>query len=139
MTSMNRSEILNKDIEISVDEIKWCFISDYYDGPIEGLLYYKNKIWKFCCFKEDVPDQEIYVILRLSDQELADEIKSKLRFEEMVGTHFSYDEKGQRLPDSNANQKTQQEYFKNKAESKIFTPYTHEIEVWFNVAAIKAS
>lgn len=53
---MERSLILKPEKEIDCNEINWCFISDYYDGPIEGLLYYKDKIWKFCCFREDVPE-----------------------------------------------------------------------------------
>ena len=135
---MERSLILQPEKEIDCSEINWCFISDYYDGPIEGLLYYKDKIWKFCCFREDVPEQSIYVILRLSDEELKHEINSKSRFEEMVGTHWSYDKNRERLPESGATIDTKNRYYESQTESEVYTPYSHKIEAWFNVSTEKA-
>ena len=131
---MDRSTVLNKSIMISAKDISWCFISDYYDGPIEGLLYYQDKIWKFCCFREDVPEQSVYVILRLSNEELENEIEAKKRFEEMVGTHWSYDKNGEKLPEFSATQETQKEYYERALDSKEHTPYTHQVVAWFNVA-----
>lgn len=130
---MDKATILDEHSQVNVNDVNWCFISDYYDGPIEGLLYYSDKVWKFCCFREDVPEQSVYVILRLSKDELENEIKSKQQFEKMVGTHWSYDVNGEKLPGFEASLKTQKEYYENKKESNEFTPYSHEIEAWFTV------
>lgn len=76
--------------------------------------------------------------MRLSDEELEREINSKSRFEEMVGTHWSYDKNGKRLPESGATVDTKNRYYESQTESEVYTPYSHKIEAWFNVSTAKA-
>lgn len=132
--NMKKEIILKSELEIEPTEIRWCFISDYYDGPVEGLLYYKNKVWKFCCFREDIPEQSIYVILKLSENEIKKEMEAKRKFEEMVGTHWSYDESRNNLPESGATSISSKKYYESKEKEDVVTPFSHQIEAWFNVS-----
>lgn len=93
-----QTEILKPTLRVSPGDVRWYFIADYYDGPIAGLAFFRQRIHRFCCFQEDIPDQHIYVLHELTPEELQEELRVKERFEEFVGTHWSFDENGEALP-----------------------------------------
>ncbi|MEL7363638.1 MAG: hypothetical protein AAFN13_16300, partial [Bacteroidota bacterium] len=59
--------------EIPRQELTLRFISNYYDGPIEGLVAYQDRLCAFSCFEEDIPGQSLYVLEALSEEELEHE------------------------------------------------------------------
>jgi hypothetical protein len=128
---MDRNRILKKDKQIGFSEISWCFIADYYDRPVSGLLYFKDTIRYFCCFQEDMPEQEIYVILNLSQEETAQLIREKEEFEAMVGTHWSFDRNGNRPAERSATPESAKQYYKRQTTSFALGPFDREVSAWF--------
>lgn len=111
----------------NIIEIKWTdlilfFISDYYDGPIEGLAYYKGELVRFRCDQETLFNkQRLYLIEKLSEQELVYELKEKKDFEENVGTHWSFDKDGNPLPRVIKASELQKRYYSNKQRKPNFS------------------
>ncbi|MCO7222719.1 hypothetical protein [Pleionea sp. CnH1-48] len=130
---MDRNEILLEHLEIKPKEVDWCFISDYYDGPIGGLVYYKNKILFCCCFPEDVPEHYTYVILKLSKKEIDQLLSEKERFEKMVGTQWSFDKEGNHPPSRGATAESLERYYAEKIEPQSFSPWNKEVVAWFTL------
>ena len=128
---MNRKEILKDYLKVDPDEVVWSFISNYYDGPIEGLVYFKEQI-RYCrCFEEDIPIQKTYVVLDLPQDILAVMISDKEEFERMVGTHWSFDKAGNRLPMGNVTEETSDAYYKSKKPEISPSIAENEIIAWF--------
>ena len=94
----DRSTILAQGLRVKPSEVHWHFIADYYDGPISGLAYHRERIYRFCCFPEDIPEQHIYVLHELTPEELAEALRIKAKFEALVGTHWSFEPDGKPLP-----------------------------------------
>ena len=90
--SKDRSKILTDALRVSPSEVRWHFAADYYDGPISGLAFFRERIYRFCCFLEDVPEHHVYVLHELAPEELTEELRIKEKFETFVGTHSSYDQ-----------------------------------------------
>ena len=131
---MRRNEILRDVLQIPYDEIKWVFISDYYDGPVEGLVRHKGGLFQFCCFSGDMPNQKIFVIHRLGVVELEQEIRAKEKFERMVGAHWSFDELGHPLPKSKRTEVGAKQYYGEQANKAKVEPGDSEVYGWFRVA-----
>jgi hypothetical protein len=94
----DRSIILQDALKVSRSEVRWHFIADYYDGPISGLAFFRDRLYRFCCFPEDIPEQHVYVLQELTPEERAEALRRKANFEEYVGTHWSFDNEGKPLP-----------------------------------------
>ncbi|ABC31269.1 hypothetical protein O5O45_05680 [Hahella aquimaris] len=131
---MDRDDLLVPTLKVDPKEIGWCFISNYYDAPIEGLVYFRGEIHRFCCFPEDVPDQKVFVVLELNPEEMEFQLKMKEKFERMVGTHWSYDENGNALPESSATPESAKQYYDSKQGEKYIGPYDAKVIAWFDLS-----
>ncbi|BCU75373.1 hypothetical protein [Luteolibacter sp. LG18] len=130
---------LDPALEVDPGEVKWYFISDYYDGPIAGLAVFRGRILWFSCFEEDIAQHTLYVLQELSDEELEYEIEQKERFERMVGTHLSFDLSGEPLPRVTASEECQARYFRECEHERFFLgPLPRPIVAWFDVEPRKA-
>lgn len=132
----DRSHLLAPHLRVGIEEIKWHFISDYWGGPISGLAYFQGDLYRFCCFPEDVPNQEVYVLHFLTEEEKVRELAEKARFEAHVGTHWSYDHDGQQLPHVPRCPDQQLRYFeeRHKRLQKPPEPKDRPVAVWFKTA-----
>ena len=87
---------LDPSLEVHRSEVRWYFIADFYDALIFGLAHHGGRVVRFCCFQEDIPDQQIFVLHELNASELGVELRVKAKFEALVGTHWSLNEVGNR-------------------------------------------
>jgi len=74
--------------ELKVDKVLWY--SDYWDGPLSGMLTVAGENYWFKCYDEDVHTRaRKHYIYRLTDQQLAFEFEWHKRFEKYVGTRWN--------------------------------------------------
>jgi hypothetical protein len=85
-------------LRIRPSDVRWHFIAAYFDGPISGLALFRGRLHRCCCFPEDIPEQHVYVLHELTPEELKEELRVKAKFESLVGTHWSFDNKSRSLP-----------------------------------------
>lgn len=95
--------------------INWRFMSEYYDGPLSGLIAVPNGefiagtpvfiLYWAECFEEtdELWDGEgepawyrRYKVWELTAASMNERLKRIARFEELVGKHWSWDEQGNR-------------------------------------------
>ena len=85
---------------IDRDAIRLLWHVDFWDGPTSGLLSYAGEDLWFEMVEENEDTTASwyrrYVIVRLSEEQLADERRWHELFREHVGTHTDYDENGAR-------------------------------------------
>ena len=77
--------------KVSSNDYKIIWISDYYDAPISGLLFFdKKRYWFDMINKKEQSDQLIrrYAIVKLSKKQLEIELKIHNDFQKYVGTHW---------------------------------------------------
>jgi hypothetical protein len=90
-------EKLDEIPKIERSDLRLLWHSGYWDGPTSGMLEYRGQKYWFETFYDD-PDSPTYprwqFVLRLSDEQLAEEERWHLLFREKVGTHTDYDETG---------------------------------------------
>lgn len=131
---MTDHQLLAKDRRVAASEVKWYFISDFYDGPISGLALFRGRIVRFCCFPEDVPEQRIYVLQELTEEELAEELRVKQKFELLVGTHGCFDADGKLLPPVIRSEESQKRFFEEEGPTQTSNPHPKDRPVigWFD-------
>jgi hypothetical protein len=132
----SREELLSLALQVPAQEVRWYFLSDYYDGPIAGLAIFRGQTFRFCCFQEDIPHQRVYVLQALTDAELADEKRVKSKFERMVGTHGCFDDRGELLPAFAADEALRSQFFAEEPPHETPQPYDRPVIAWFELAAI---
>ena len=130
--SRNRSDVLVPALKVEPSEVRWHFIADYYDGPIAGLAFFRERIHRFCCFQEDIPDQCVYVLHELTPRELEVELLAKKNFEDSVGTHWSFDEEGKPLPPVKLSREVSEKYYEGKAPMRSPEPWDRPVVAWFD-------
>jgi hypothetical protein len=90
---------------IAGDEVQLLWPSDYWDGPLSGLLVFRGER----CWFQNVAENEDFtdpaawyrrfVVLRLTSEQLEDELYWHDLFRKHVGTHTDYGaERGEVLP-----------------------------------------
>jgi len=87
-----------------MNKIKFLYHSDYWDGPLSGVCKVdEQKLWFKCVhdYHDETKSghrlsQRIYAVYNLTKKEWSAENKWHALFEEYVGNHTSYDEKGLR-------------------------------------------
>ncbi|MGC4014207.1 MAG: hypothetical protein QM755_06760 [Luteolibacter sp.] len=126
---------LDPSLEVDSGEVKWYFISDYYDYPIAGLAIFRGKVLWFSCFGEDIPQHHIFVLQELSVEELEHELQGKEQFERMVGTYWSFDRNGDPLPTETASDELRAQYFRENKPTPFLGPLPRPIVAWFDVEA----
>lgn len=131
----SRTELLNPSLRVPATEVRWYFLSDFYDGPIAGLAIFQGRILRFCCFQEDIPYQRTYVLQELTPDELAEAKRRKAKFERMVGTVGSFDESGAMLPAFTADDESRARFFEEEPHPDAPEPYDRPIAAWFEFPA----
>jgi len=130
----DRSTILKDELRRSPSELRWHFIADYYDGPISGLAFFREQLYRFCCFPEDIPDHHVYVLHELTPDELLEELRIKTRFETLVGTHCSFDREGKPLPRVVHPKKSWRRFYDEEKMDRRADPWDRPVVAWFDVA-----
>lgn len=131
----DRSTLLTEALKVRSSDVQWYFIADYYDGPISGLALFRERLCRFCCFQEDIPEHHIYVLHELNAEELAEELCSKTKFEMLVGTHCSFDLQGIPLPRVLRSEESQKRYYGEKKPSRTVDPCDRPVVAWFDDSA----
>ena len=133
--SIDRAKILAEALKVKRSEVLWHFTADYYDGPISGLAYYRNKLYRFCCFPEDVPEQHVYVLHELTPEELAEALRVKAKFETLVGTHWSFDTDGYPLPHVVRDESSWRRFYDEEGiDRRRAEPTDRPVIAWFDIA-----
>ena len=128
------SALLRHELKVPASDVRWLFIADFYDGPISGLVVFRGKIYSFCCFPEDIPGQSIYVLHALSEAELFEKLADKEQFEQLVGTHGSFDQDGARKPYVLRSKESQKKYYAEQRVQYSTDPNAKPVEVWFDTS-----
>ena len=81
---------------ILLDELQLLWVDDYYDGPLSGMLTYRNRLHRYECPDGPMAIERRYVIRELSDEEIADEQYWHELFVRHVGDHMTFRNDGQR-------------------------------------------
>lgn len=100
--------------ERQLREIRLLWHSDYWDGPLSGLLLLDGRKYWFQIAEEDFEPtltNRHFLIIELTDKQLAEEEKWHRLFQEKVGTHTDYDEVGNRDLGGVLPRKTRSEFY----------------------------
>lgn len=130
----DRASILIETLKVKSAAVHWHFIADYYDGPISGLAYYQKRLFRFCCFPEDIPNQHVYVLQDLTPDELVEELRIKDKFERLVGTHWSFDFDGKPLPSISRDKLLAGQFYDEESIVRERQPSDRQIVAWFDCA-----
>jgi len=88
---------VNKLTKVKRIDLKLLWQSEYWDGPLNGLLSYEGLKYWFQVFDEPndySPDVRKFLINELSSEQLREEEQWHELFRQKVGTHTEYDEDG---------------------------------------------
>jgi hypothetical protein len=129
-----RSTILTENLRVDPSEVQWHFTADYYDGPISGLAFFREHLYRFCCFQEDIPEHHVYVLQQLTPEELAEELRIKGRFEALVGTHWSFDRDGKQLPHVLHPKESWKDFYETEKIVRGVDPWDRPVVAWFDLA-----
>lgn len=133
----DRSTILTDALKVSSNDVRWHFTADYYDGPISGLALFRERLYRFCCFPEDIPEHHVYVLHELTAEELTEELRIKAKFETLVGTHWSFDLEGRPLPHSLRPEESYRRYYEEEKFKREVDPWDRPVIAWFDVSAMR--
>ena len=79
--------------EVWENDVKYRWVTSYYDMPLQGTCYYEDKLWRFQrSNKTDNMDEYYSEILELYPLTILQQLKWKLKqkwFEICVGEHWS--------------------------------------------------
>ncbi len=81
--------------QIERTHLKFLWYSDFWDGPLSGMLVYNGQKYWFEIFGEADETEDFYrrfFVIRLTSTQIEEELKWHKLFEEKVGTHTTYDE-----------------------------------------------
>ena len=134
MQAEERALILAEELRIDASEVRWFFAADFIDGPISGLAFYRENLYRFCCFPEDIPDPHVYVLHELTEDELSEELRIKAKFEALVGTHLSFDLSGRPLPRVLRSRDRWNDFYNTEQIGGEIDPCSRPIFAWFDLA-----
>ena len=79
---------------IAPEDVRYLWVSDYYDGPLAGLCQYRGeKLWfKIRCRPEHGPD--VFDLFRLTSEQLEAQERDHELFRQHVGFHWDYGDDG---------------------------------------------
>jgi len=86
---------------LSQEEVKWLWINDYFDGPLEGMVEVDSEMF-LCKLAEEVEEEAAenwfrkYWIIKLTPDQLDTELYWHEEFCKYVGEHFVCSEDGSR-------------------------------------------
>lgn len=129
----DHARILTDALRVTSSDVRWYFTADFYDGPISGLALFREQLYRFCCFPEDIPHQHVYVLHELTPEELTEELGIKAKFEAFVGTHWSFDKDGKRVPRILRPSELWHNFYDEKKLDRVFDPRDRPVVAWFDV------
>ena len=109
--------------EVKTKDVKWLWRSDYYDGPLSGMVELNgNRYWTECFDEEEWteqngPDEDdifrvrFFAILKLTDKQQESEEYWHELFQLCVGKHSDYDISGNRFKYEEHTKETKQFYY----------------------------
>jgi hypothetical protein len=119
-----------------MEEIRLLWHSDYWDGPLSGLLLLDGRKYWFQIADEDFEPNfypRTFVIVELTAKQLAAEEKWHQLFQEKVGTHTDYDEAGRRNFGGVLPRKTWPEFYNAFKQWKKPNYLKNQIVGWFEM------
>jgi hypothetical protein len=127
--------------ELSKGEYRLLWVAGHYDVPISGGVEYQGRLhwfqmWNAAVWYETESPAPIYLVVRLSDQQAAEETHWHNLFAQMVTNGWDYDDTGTRidyLPDkvvSGSGETTAQFYRLQKAQP-LLDLTDNEVVGWF--------
>ena len=134
MQAEERSIFLAEELRVDPSEVRWFFTADFVDGPVSGLAFYRDTLFRFCCFPEDIPEHHVYVLHELTEDELSEELRIKEKFEALVGTHLSFDLAGKPLPRVLRPRDRWKEFYDTEEIGREIDPCSRPIFAWFDLA-----
>jgi hypothetical protein len=148
---MNRYPTLAPDYkshypEIDTSELKIMWHCGYYDGPLDGVVQFKNKPhWFFIHYndyvtrtsidEEETGWQDLYqrfLLIELSREQFEEEKYWHELFRENVGTYWDYDENGKRKRDGSFKSVSKHKEYYDAAKNRLPCDYSNnKIVGWF--------
>jgi hypothetical protein len=129
----DRSKILTNALRVNSTDVRWYFIADYYDAPVSGLAFFREHLYPFNCFPEDFPEHHIYVLHKLTPEELTEELRIKAKFEALVGTHWSFDRDGKPSPRVVRPKELWKGFYDEETFGTRADPRDRPVVAWFDV------
>jgi hypothetical protein len=84
-------------------KVKFLWHNNWWDGPLAGMCEYKNEMYWYALhhenYKKNAKYWRRYVVVKLTPEQMAEELKWHNLFVEKVGDHFDCDERGHRKRD----------------------------------------
>jgi hypothetical protein len=84
--------------QVPESSVRMLWHHDYWDGPLSGACMFNNERLWFLCFDESHGEDwcRKFVLLRLNEEQWKDIDFRHCLFQDYVGMHTDYDEKGNR-------------------------------------------
>jgi hypothetical protein len=85
--------------QLSNNSVKWLWVNDYFDGPLAGIVKIESSMY-FATLAQESEDEykegwfRKYWIIKLSEEQLKEEIYWHNEFCKHVGMHFTCNEEG---------------------------------------------
>jgi hypothetical protein len=132
--------------KINASELRIMWHCGYYDGPLDGVIQFRNKAHWFFILHDDyvaqirVDDEEAkwqdlyqrFLLIELSQEQFQEEKYWNELFRVNVGTYWDYDENGKRKKDGYFKPKTQHKLFYDAAKKRLPCDYSNnKIVGWF--------
>jgi hypothetical protein len=127
--------------ELSKDKYRLLWVADYYDVPINGGVEYQGRLhwfqmWHPAVWYETESSAPIYLVIRLSNQQAAEETHRHSLFTQMVTKGWDYDATGTRidyLPDKlvNASAETAAEFYRLQQPQPPLDLSDNQVVGWF--------
>jgi hypothetical protein len=81
-------------------KVRFLWHNNWWDGPLAGMCEYKDQMYWYALHHENYGKNakywRRYVVVKLTPEQLAEELKWHKLFIEKVGDHFDCDERGHR-------------------------------------------
>jgi hypothetical protein len=110
---------------MSLQGVEPVWITDYWDGPLQGLARYEGRLHWFEVESFNIDDpsaMRTYVLYPLSDQEIAAEEALHDLFRKHVGTHTDWELRGK--PEAVVHPRSEWAGFYESAEAKRERDYS---------------
>jgi len=96
-------------------KVKFLWHNDWWDGPLAGMCEYKDEMYWYALhhenYKKNAKYWRRYVVIKLTPEQMAEELKWHNLFVEKVGDHFCCDERGHRNRDGVKPQRLWHEFY----------------------------
>jgi len=117
--------------QIKRSDVKLLWHSDYYDGPLSGLLLFNEEKYWFKAIDGIPGYSQNYIVIRLTPEQLNEEEKWHKLFQDHVGSQTDYDENEKRKGLVKPQEMWNKFYEPRKSYIKLDIS-NNEVVAWFN-------